>query len=61
MNLAVVAGVNFAFVVVFSIFIVATLVLLVLTIQFIVAKGKKDKRAFEAEQAKKQDPESPPS
>jgi len=34
---------------------------LALTIKFIVAKGKNDKRAFEAEQAKTALAESPPS
>ena len=61
MHLAAIASVNFAFVVVFSIFILAAVVLLVLTIKFIVAKGKKDKRAFEAEQAARGRVEPPAS
>jgi hypothetical protein len=61
MGFAAIAGINVAFVVVFSIFVVATIVLLALTIKFIVAKGKNDKRAFEAEQAKTALAESPPS
>jgi len=61
MNLAVIAGVNIAFVVVFSIFVIATLALLVLTIQFIVARGKADKRKFEEQRSSAAGDESPPS
>ena len=48
MHLGILASVNVAFSVVFAIFLVATLVLLVLTIRFIVAKGRSDREAFEA-------------
>jgi hypothetical protein len=61
MTAALVATTNIAFIVVFGIFLVATAGLLVLTVQFIVAKGKKDKADFEAQRAEKQDASSPPS
>ena len=47
MTSSLLASGNTAFAIVFSIFVVLTLVLLVLTIRFIVARGKADKAAFD--------------
>lgn len=60
MEIAMVAGINLAFVLVFSIFVLATMVLLVLTIRFIVKRARADKQAFEAERAASRNDESPP-
>ena len=47
MTLSLLASGNTAFAIVFSIFLVLTLALLVITIRFIVARGKADKAAFD--------------